>query len=424
MLNVGKQTLSNGIRLLTVPQHESQAMTLLFLVGAGSRYEDQRLNGISHFLEHILFKGTKSFPSPQALSEVLDGIGADFNAYTSEEYTGFYIHAAAQHFPLAVQVLTEMFYQPRYTADDIEREKGVIVEEINMYHDLPQRHVFDVLKHLMYGDTALGRNIAGTKETVHAFTGQDFFEYQQAFYTPDNIIVAAAGNPLGHSWQEVLTEAFSGEHGQKARTYAPANFEQTGPRARIERRPTDQTHIALALPTIKETDERREVQLVLNSILGGSMSSRLFNEIREKRGLAYYVHSGDDTYHDVGSLIVSTGVRNANAKEAVEVILAELDRLRKEPVAAAELQRAKDHYAGKLALRLEDSAEIAGVVARQELHYGRQFQPEELVALVNAVTTEQVQAFANEFFRRETLNLAAVGPFDEGDFLSLLERAF
>lgn len=424
MLALSRDVLPNGVRLITVPQHESQAMTLLFLVGAGSRYETATQNGLSHFLEHILFKGTKSFPTPQALSEALDGIGADFNAYTSEEYTSYYIHAAAKHFPLALQVLAEMFYEPRYAPGDVDREKGVIVEEINMYRDLPQRHVFDVLKELMYGDTALGRNIAGTKETVISFGQSDFSAYQAAFYTPDNIIVGLAGNPLDADWMGELRRAFDSRTGQKARSYEPAVLRQDGPRARIEHRPTDQTHIALALPTIKETDGRREVQLVLNSILGGSMSSRLFNEIREQRGLAYYVHSGDDTYHDVGSLIVSTGVRNANAKEAVEVILHELNRLRHEPVTAAELQRAKDHYAGRLALRLEDSSEIAGVVARQELHYGRQFQPEELVELVTAVTAEEIQAFAAEYFKREAIHLAAVGPFEEGDFLPILERAF
>lgn len=424
MLGIQKNTLSNGVRLLTVPQHESQAMTLLFLVGAGSRYETQRLNGISHFLEHILFKGTEKYPSPQALAEVLDGIGANFNAYTGEEYTGFYVHAAAKHFPLALEVLTEMFYKPRYAPDDIEREKGVVIEEINMYHDLPQRHVFDLLKFLMYGDTPIGRNIAGSKETVNAFGREDFAGYQDAFYTPDNIIVSLAGNPLDHDWSSMLKTAFGERKGTKERNFEPAQLNQSRPRAAIENRPTDQTHIALALPTIQMTDKRRYVQLVLNNILGGSMSSRLFNEIREKRGLAYYVHSGDDTYQDAGSIVVSTGARNASAKEAVEVILTELKRLREEHVTDAELQRAKDHFAGRMALSLEDSSEVAGMMASQELHYGRQLQPEELIELVNAVTADQVQEFAAEFFVRETLNLAAVGPFKEDDFLPLLERAF
>ena len=419
-----KDTLANGVRIITAPQQETAAMTLLFLVGTGSRFEVQEQNGISHFLEHILFKGTAKYPSPVALAETLDGIGADFNAYTSEEYTGFYIHAAAKHFPLALDVLHEMFYHPRYAHEDIEREKGVIVEEINMYRDLPQRHVFDVLKRLLYGDTPMGRDIAGTRETVTTFSKQTFEDYQAAFYTPDNIIVSVAGNPLGIDWQKELSTAFMPKEGKRERNFEPASITQTGPRALVEHRQTDQTHLTVAVPAIKETDPRYPALSVLNTILGGSMSSRLFNEIREKRGLAYYVRSGFDTYHDSGSFVVSTGVRNAEAKEAVRVILKELDLLRRHPVTDAELRKAKDHYAGKFALRLEGSEELSGVLAMQELYHGRQFQPAELVEQVNAVTAKEVQAVAETLFVRKMLNLAAVGPFREDDFMPILEQAF
>ncbi|MBI4032841.1 insulinase family protein [Candidatus Berkelbacteria bacterium] len=419
-----KHTLTNGVRILTAPQHETNAMTLLFLVGTGSRFETPEQNGISHFLEHILFKGTKKYPSPIALAETLDGIGADFNAYTSEEYTGFYIHAAASHFPLALDVLHEMFYHPRYAHEDIEREKGVIVEEINMYRDLPQRHVFDVLKRLMYGETPMGRNIAGTRETVTTFSKSTFENYQAALYTPDNLVVSLAGNPLKADWLGELSAVFEPKEGKRERNFEAATIEQTGPRALVEHRKTDQTHLTVALPAINETDDRLPILTVLNTILGGSMSSRLFNEIREKRGLAYYVRSGIDTYHDTGSLIVSTGVRNSEAKEAVKVILKELDLLRRHPVSDAELRKAKDHFAGKLALELEGSQEVATVLAQQELYYGRQFQPEELVAKIKAVTAKDVQTAAETFFARDALNLAAVGPFKEDDFLPLLEQAF
>lgn len=423
-MNVTRTVLPNGVRLLLAPQHETKAMTLLFLVGTGSRFERAEQNGISHFLEHILFKGTDKYPQPEELAAALDGVGADFNAYTSEEYTGYYIHAAAEHFPLALEILHEMFYHPRYAIEDIEREKGVIVEEINMYHDLPQRHVFDELKSLMYGDTPMGRNIAGTPDRVRSFDKSTFVNYQSAWYTPDNIIVSVAGNPQDFDWESMLSERFSEKSGAKAGTYEPIVVSYDAPRVKIDHRPTDQTHLALALPTIAESDDLLPVQTVLSTILGGTMSSRLFSEIREKRGLAYYVRSGADAYHDTGSLIVSTGVRNAQAKEAISVILDQLDRLRREPIADAELRKAKEHFRGKMALQLEGSTEMASINAQQELYYGRQFTAEQLVAQVAAVTTADVQQFASRYFTREQLSLSAVGPFDPSDFLPILEKAF
>ncbi len=423
MIDATKTVLGNGLRLLTVPQHETKAVTLLFLVGTGSRFEVPEQNGISHFLEHILFKGTEKYPSPLLLSEALDGIGANFNAYTSQEYTGFYIQAEASHFPLLADVLHEMFYRPRYAPEDIEREKGVIVEEINMYRDLPQRHVGDLLFSLMYGaETPLGRNIAGTKETVTSFTSTTFADYQGQFYTPDNIIVSVAGNPGSHGWERELAALLGNKTGAKARGFESAAYVQSAPRVLTERRETDQTHLVLGIPMLKETDERLPVLTALNTILGGSMSSRLFSEIREKRGLAYYVRSGEDTFHDTGLLGIATGVRNAEAKEAVSLILTEVKRLKDEPVTAAELAKAKEHFKGKLALGLEGSSEVSSYVAQQELYHGKLIQPETLAEKVEQVTAAQIQELANEHFRPDRLNLAAVGPFAEGDFLPILER--
>ncbi|MBI2589616.1 insulinase family protein [Candidatus Berkelbacteria bacterium] len=423
-MNFTRSTFVNGIRILTAPQHETKAMTLLFLVGAGSRFENPTQNGISHFLEHILFKGTEKYPSPQALAETLDGIGAAFNAYTSEEYTGFYVQAAAEHFLLALDVLHQMFYHPCYAEADIEREKGVIIEEINMYRDLPQRHVWDVLKSLLYGDTPLGRNIAGSKETVTSFTHTTFVDYQKDFYTPDNLILAVAGNPATYDWQKEIQNLFAQKQGKRIKQFDHVRIISSAPQVRVENRQTDQTHLALALPAIKETDERLPILAILNTILGGSMSSRLFNEVREKRGLAYYVRSSVDTYHDTGNLVIATGVRNSHAQEAIKVILNELDLLRRKPILPAELKKAQEHFKGKLALELESSSEISAFLAQQELYYRQQFQPEELIAKIEAVTTKQVQELAEELFVSSRLNLAAIGPFEESDFLPILERVF
>jgi predicted Zn-dependent peptidase len=423
MIPVEKTILSNGLRLLTVPQQETKAVTALFLVGTGSRFETPELNGISHFLEHILFKGTKKYPSPLLLSEALDGIGANFNAYTSHEYTGFYVQAEASHFSMIFDVLHEMFYLPKYSSEDVEREKGVIVEEINMYRDLPQRHVGDLLFELLYGkSTPMGRNIAGTKETVTSFTSKTFADYQSQFYTPDNIIVSISGNPIGSHWETDVKKLLGDKTGTRARGFEATEDRQAAPRVLVEQRETDQTHLLLGLPMLKETDDRMPILNMLNTILGGSMSSRLFSEIREKRGLAYYVRSGVDTFHDTGLLAVATGVRNAEAKEALKLILKELTRIKQEPVSAAELKRAKENFKGKLALGLEGSSEVGSFVAQQELYHNRMLQPEELVEQVEAVTVKQIQNLANEFFNQSKLNLAAVGPFQEADFLPILEK--
>ncbi len=421
MIDLERSELANGVRFIAAPQRETKAVTVLFLVGVGSRFEAPEESGISHFLEHILFKGTKKYPSPLALAEVLDGIGANFNAYTSQEYTGFYVHAAANQFPLALDVLSEMFYHPRYAKEDIEREKGVIVEEINMYRDLPQRHVYDLLFTLMYGETPMGRNIAGSKKTVTKFSKQTFESYQERFYTPDNIIVCVAGNPEGGQWQRAVEGVFADKAGTLAHGFEAALDVQASPRVLVERRPTDQTHLLLGFPGLKETDERQAVLSVMNTILGGTMSSRLFTEIREQRGLAYYVRSGYDAFHDTGVMTVATGVRNDQAKEAVAVILSELEHLASSPVTAKELTRAKEHFKGKLALSLEGSAELCSFMAQHELYYKRQVQPEELVEQVEAVTAADIQDLATTLFAPRRRNLAVIGPFAEDDLAPLLE---
>lgn len=420
MIEFQKTLLSNGLRVLTSAQHETKAMTLLVFVGTGSRFETPEINGISHFLEHILFKGTEKYPSPLALAEILDGIGANFNAYTSQEYTGFYVQAEASHFPLALEVLYEMFYRPRYAHEDIEREKGVIVEEINMYRDLPQRHVGDLIFELMYGTTPMGRNIAGTAETVRSFSKETFEAYQQAFYTPDNMIVSVAGHPQHFEWLKGIEQCFGSHTGARARNFEPAQFAQHQSRVLVEQRQTDQTHLVLAVPGLKETDPRWAQVSVLNTILGGSMSSRLFTEIREQRGLAYYVRSSHDTFHDTGVFGISSGIRNAEVKTALGVILAELKKLKLEQVTEKELKRAKENFAGRLALGLEGSSETSSYLAQRELYEGTIIQPEELAEQINAVTRAQVQSMAQHLFNSNTLNLAAIGPFKEDELLPVL----
>lgn len=420
MINFQRTQLANGLRIITAPQKETKAMSLLFLVGVGSRYETKELGGISHFLEHILFKGTKKYPGPQILAIALDEIGANFNAFTSEECTGFYICAASSHFPLALDILHEMFYAPRFAHADVEREKGVIVEEINMYRDLPQRHVHDLIKRLIYGDTPLGRNIAGQKETVTNFHKSTFLDYQNDFYTPDNIIISVAGNQNNYDWLSEIKKLFRNKTSTKARQFEAVIKKQNQPQVLTEYKKTDQTHLTLACSGLAETDERIPTLIMLETILGGLMSSRLFNEIREKRGLAYYIRAGKDSFHDNGYFVVSSGIRNSHVKAALKIIIRELAKVKNQKIPAKELRRAKENFKGQLALGLEDSFAVANYFASQELYFNKQFQPEELIDRIEAVTDRQLMTLANELFLKEQLSLAAVGPFKDSDLLPIL----
>lgn len=418
-----KTTLKNGYRIITAPNHETKAVTVLFLVGTGARYELLEENGISHFLEHILFKGTKKYPSAQILSSTLDGIGAQFNAFTGEEYTGFYVSAEASHFSLIIDVLHDMLYAPKFSEADIKREKGVIIEEMNMYRDLPQYAVWDALKELVYGDVPLGRKIVGMEETVTKFTKKDFQNYQKTFYTPENIVVSVAGNPGKNNWEASLKKLLTGKTGKKARDFEPVFDLQAAPQVKIQSKKTDQTHLVLALPGIKATDDQEYKVRVLKTILGGGMSSRLFNEIREKRGLAYYVRASLDSMHDVGGFFVSAGVRNSAAPEAVKVILKELKKLKNKKVDAKELRKAKEMLKGDLALGLESSQEVANFLASQELYTQNLETPEEMMQKIEKVTTDDVIKMANELFDYNKLNLAAIGNAKQKDFEEVIKKA-
>lgn len=418
-----KNTLKNGLRIITAPQKETKAVTLLFLIGVGSRYEKPKENGISHFLEHILFKGTKKYPSPQILSSTLDGIGADFNAFTSEEYTGFWVSAASNHFDLITDVIHEMIYEPKFAQDDVKREKGVIVEEMNMYQDLPQYAVWDVLKNLLYGDSPLGRKTVGTKETVTKFQKKDFVNYQKSFYTPENVIVSIAGNQEDNDWLKSLTKLLNGKRGKKDREFEGIKQSQPGFQVKVGHKQTDQTHLLVSLPALRAQDDRRYILDVLKTVLGGGMSSRLFSEIREKRGLAYYVRAGVDSFHDTGNLVISSGVRNAAALQAVKVIINELKKLKNKKIPSSELKKAKEMLKGSLVLGLESSQEVANFLALQELYYGKLISPEEIIDKIEAVTSQEILGLANELFKHNLLSLAAIGPLKDEEFMNILQKS-
>lgn len=410
-LNFHREVLPNGLRVLTLPMKETKAVTILFLVGAGSRYETQEQNGVAHFLEHMFFKGTKHRPSTLEISKQLDALGADYNAYTGEDLTGFYVRVAADDFRQAFDIISDMLLFPLFKPEEIEREKGVIVEEINMYEDTPMRTVHDQAKRFMFGDTPLGRNIAGTKERVTSFQKADFLAFRKAFYQPNNMIVAIAGAGDPTSWKSELATRFGSLPGSADPAFEPAKFQTSKARVKLIKKKTDQAHLVLAFPGFKRTDPRRPILITLMNILGGTMSSRLFIEVRERRGLAYYVRGGQWFFRDCGAFVASAGVKVPEAAQAIQVIREEFMKLAAAPVLAEELERAKKNFRGSMYLGMEDSMNLAEFLANQELYEDAIKQPEEIVQRIEQVTAREIHTLAKEFFDPRQAYLTLIGPY-------------
>ncbi len=412
MIKFEHHVLDNGLRVFLAPMHETKAVTVLFLMNVGSRYETTKQNGLSHFLEHMFFKGTAMRPTTLDISQELDALGAEYNAFTGEEYTGYYISTAGEHFTIAFDVLTDMLYNSTFDSEEIEKEKGVICEEIKMYHDSPASYLNQISKLLVYGDTPLGRDIAGTPESVTAFKRDDFVNYRKKYYGPRNTILVVAGNPAHHNWLKTITGYLS--HlplGEPKMFEHPAKAADSPPVA-IGHKPIKQAHLNLMHYALSHKDPRVPTMSVLSNILGGTMSSRLFVEVREKRGLAYYVRSSLDTFHDIGTFDCTAGVDPGKLEDALTVIITEMDKLKTEPVGEIALARAKQNIKGRMSLRLEDSHSIARYIASEELEMGEVVQPEAYLERIEKVTENDIMELANEILKPENRQLAVVGPLD------------
>ena len=410
-----KTVLKNGLRLITVPMPQMESVTAMILVGAGSRYETKETNGISHFLEHMVFKGTKKRPSALAISSAIDGIGADFNAATGKEETLFYVKSARQHLGLAIDVLTDMVLESKIALEEIEREKGVIIEEINMYEDLPMRRVVEYFEKLLYPDSSLGWDIAGEKETIRKIEREDFLGYLGRLYFPQNLILVVAGGFTQNEARK-LAHKYLGSFGSKREKLPKPKekFKQSGPQVFLKTKKTDQTHLYLGVWGNPLGHKDRYIEAVLGSILGGGMSSRLFIQVRERRGLAYYVRADVEHYLDNGYLSTAAGVDTQRVEEAIKVILEEYQKISKaSEISQKELNKAREFVKGRLILDLEDSRNVANLYGTQELLEGEIKTPEEIVAGIEKVTREDVARVAREFFTNERLNLAIIGPFED-----------
>lgn len=419
-------TLANKLRVITVPMPSVKSATVLIMVGAGSRYEEKDINGISHFLEHMAFKGTKKRPTQLDIASAIDGIGGEFNAFTSKDHTGYYIKAAAKHLPLLIDVLSDMLLHSKFDPAEIEKERGVIIEEINMYEDTPMRKIGDLYENLLYGDTKLGRDIAGRKEVIRSVKREDFKNYMDRFYGPGNTVVAVAGavDTNGNTTKDVLklVDNYLGDWQFKP-TAQPDLMKdvQTEPALLVKFKDTQQAHLCLGVRSYNLVHPGRYQMGVLTAILGGGMSSRLFIEVREKRGLAYYVRSSDEEYSDVGNFVTQAGVDVVRIDDSIKVMLEEFQKI-KEKVKEEEIVKAKEYIKGRFTLELEDSRSVAALFATDEVLENTVRTPEEIIKKIDEVTIEEVQKVARDIFRHEWLNLAIIGPYKEEErFRKLLK---
>ena len=419
-----RQTLGNELRVLTAPLPHAQSVACFVMLAAGSRYERAENRGIAHFAEHMFFKGTERRPTSQALTTLIDGIGGEFNAFTSKEYTGYYVRCAGADRDTALDVLLDMLRHSRFDSEEIEREKGVILEEMNMYQDTPRDHIGNVYETLMYGDNPLGWEVLGTKETIKAATRDTFLDYVHEWYTPERMVVGVSGM-VGDDLAPTLEELVGDLSPNGNRRPAPAQLDRTpGPRVAVHHKDADQAHLILGVPSYPiEHPDRYALQL-LSAVLGSGMSSRLFLEVRERRGLAYYVHGMNHSYTDAGSLLAQAGVDIKRIDEAIKVIVEQFQRIADEEVGADELEKSRSLIKGRFVLRTEAPQGLIMYGLNREVLEGKTLEPEELLAKIDAVTAEDVQRVARDLISKETLHLAVIGPFDdEARFQDVLAAA-
>ncbi len=403
-------TLPNGIRVFTAEINHVRSVSVAFYFGVGARYEEDSIAGASHFIEHMLFKGAERFPTAQTISEAIEGVGGALDAATDKEVTVYSAKVASHHFPLAMDVITDMIRRPLMSAEEVEKERGVIIEELNMYRDSPADWVNVLADEAMWPGLALGREVAGSRETVESLTREILLDYKASHYTPANLVVSIAGNISRERALEAVSERLGDWPAASAPSWRSCPIPTGAPRVRLETRPTEQTNLCLLTPGISHTDPRHYALTLLNAALGDGMSSRLFVEIRERLGLAYDIGSSPTYYHDTGAFSISAGVEPKRAAPTIAAIARELRRLREEPLAPEELSRAKEYTKGRMALRLEDTATVAAWMGGQEIVTGEPLELDEVMARLDVVTAEEIQRLANELFRSEALRLAIIGP--------------
>jgi predicted Zn-dependent peptidase len=418
---VQKTTLNNGLRILTQTMPHTHSVSVLFLVGVGSRYETDSEGGAAHFIEHMVFKGTKKRPTARAIAEAIEGVGGIFGAGTGRETTVFWAKVATPHLSIALDVLVDMLRNAHFDAKELEKEAHVIDEEINLSLDSPSELVHLLAYEQLWPNHPLGRDIAGTRESVAALRRDVLLNYLARHYAPNRTVISLAGNLEHEDIVARLAEHLGDWCPTKAVAFQPSPDSFIEPRLNVHFRETEQAHIRISVPGLSLSHPDRFALRLLNVVLGEGMSSRLFQEIRERLGLAYSVDAFAEMLLDTGTVGVYAGVSPNQAVNAVGALLAEWDRLRQEPVSESELHKAKEYLKGRMLLSLEDSAAYASWWGRQEVHNRPLENPDEVVARLDAVRPQVIQVLAQKLFREQKLNLVVVGPFRERtSFLSAL----
>ncbi len=402
-------TLKNGLRVITTPMPQTRSVSACIFIGAGSRYESGPQAGVSHFIEHLSFRGTSKRATAREISEAIEGVGGIINAGTDKELTVYWCKVAQPHLPPALDVLADILLHSRFDPEDIERERQVITEEINMSHDSPSQLVNMLIDELLWPRHPLGRDIAGSKESVAAMTREMIVNYLGKQYLPSNTVVSIAGAGEHDEMVKAIEQALGGWKETKANpTYSPYK-ERKFPKLRIEDKETEQAHLCLGLSGLPLLHPKRFTLDLLNVVLGEGMSSRLFTEIRDRMGLAYNIHSYAEHFADTGSVAIYAGVEPKNVPVAIKAILEQLARL-KEPIPRAELTKAKELSKGRLLLRMEDSRAVAGWMGGQEILTKRILSVDEVLDIIDAITAEELQQLAQELLVSNQLRLAVVGP--------------
>jgi predicted Zn-dependent peptidase len=418
-----KSVLANNLRLLTVPMPQSDSATITIWIRTGSRFEQKNINGISHFLEHMVFKGTPKRPSTQSVALAVDSFGGEFNAATSKEWTNFYIKAAKDKLDAAFDVLSDIVLNPLLRSEDIERERGVILAEIDLYEDTPARQIWDLFENVIYSGNSLGWDVIGTKKTVKTMQRNHFLDYRQSHYYPENMLITVAG---GITESQVLALAKKYLSILKKTDQKPAKpkvrFKQKSPKLFIKTKKTDQAHLIMGFRSAKLGHLSRYSESVAAALLGQGMSSRMFLEVREKRGLAYSVRTFSDHSMDNGYVATYAGVQTKGVEEAIRVMLEQYYGMSKAklPISHKEMAKAKEYVKGHLALFLEDTRAVSEFFGLEELLLGNSRTPDEVYAKIDKVKLEEVYAVAREFFKPERLNLAIIGPYNNQDHFKKL----
>ena len=405
-----KTTLKNGLRILTIPMKGTQTATVMLMVGVGSRYESEKQAGLSHFVEHMLFKGTEKRPTAQSISEELDAIGGEFNAFTAKDKTAYYAKVDSRHIAKALDVVSDIFLNSKIEQAEIERERGPILQELSMYEDEPRRSVGDEFEKMLYADQSLGRGIVGYKKTISEFKRKDFAAYMKKFYNASETVVCVAGKFEEKKILSQIKSYFSDfQTGAKAQMKEVVE-KQNKPVVHIKFKKTDQTHFVLGNRAYHQNHKDRYVLALLSIILGGNMSSRLFIKIRERQGLAYFVHTSVDTYQDCGYIATQAGVEHKKIEQTITAILEEYQKIATEKVSSKELQKAKDYVKGRAVMGFEASDDVAMFFIDQEMHKEKILTPKEVFAKIDAVTIDDILRVSKDVFRNNKLNLAIVGP--------------